>query len=223
MRLWCYVAFNDLPFQQILTGDYTVDVDMKRQTRPVFHGKTGVLTTPGFIAGKPGLPHYNYAAQVSMLFLGYRYEVPAEIVEQREGVTALGTTDPNSACYSCHKILTPLAFQRNFWSDTGQYRTHDEFGLPIEASDQGMVAEYPFKGEGLEAFAMQAVKKERFVRTMIDTHFSFLFGRSMRYRTDERALYKTVWDAVHADGFTIKGLLRTLVLSQTYREGMGGD
>ena len=29
-----------------------------------------------------------------MLFLGYVYDVPDEIVEQREGVTALGTTDP---------------------------------------------------------------------------------------------------------------------------------
>ena len=216
VRLWCYVAFNDLPFQEILIGNYTVDGTMTKQARPVYHGRTGVLTTPGFIAGKPGLPHYNYAAQVSMLFLGYRYEVPPDIVEQREGVTALGTTDPNSACYSCHKILTPLAFQRNFWTDGGKYRLHDEYGLPIEASDQGMVSEYPFKGEGLEAFALQAVKKERFVRTVIDTHFDFFFGRSMRYRTDERALYKALWDEVHQNGFKIKGLLRKIATSSEY-------
>ena len=218
VRLWCYVAFNDRPFQEILTGAYTVDETMEKQARPIYHGKTGLLTTPGFIEGKPGLPHYNYAAQVSMLFLGYRYEVPPDIVEQREGVTALGTTDPNSACYSCHKILTPLAFQRNFWTDGGKYRRHDEYGLPIEASDNGIVSEYPFKGEGLEAFALQAVKKERFVRTMIDTHFGFLFGRSMRYRTDERDLYKTLWDSVHDQGFTIKGLLRSLAMSPDYYE-----
>ncbi|MDA7645704.1 hypothetical protein N8642_05020, partial [bacterium] len=218
VRLWCYVAFNDRPFHEILTGSYTVDETMMKQTRPIYHGKTGLLTTPGFIEGKPGLPHYNYAAQVSMLFLGYRYEVPADIVEQREGVTALGTTDPSSACYSCHKILTPLAFQRNFWTDEGKYRRHDEYGLPIEASDHGMVSEYPFKGEGLESFALEAVKKERFIRTMIDTHFNFLFGRSMRYRTDERDLYRTLWDSVHEQGFTIKGLLRALVTSPEYYE-----
>ena len=216
VRLWCYVAFNDLPFQEILIGNYTVDESMKKRARPVYHGRTGVLTTPGFIAGKPGLPHYNYAAQVSMLFLGYRYEVPPDIVEQREGITALGTTDPNSACYGCHKILTPLAFQRNFWTDDGKYRLHDDYGLPIEASDQGMVAEYPFKGEGLEAFALKAVKKERFVRTVIDTHFDFLFGRSMRYRTDERELYKNLWDEVHQNGFKIKGLLRKIAMSPEY-------
>lgn len=218
VRLWCYVAFHDRPFQEILTGDYTVDVAMNRRERPGYHGNTGVLTTAGFIEGKPGLPHYNYAAQVSMLFLGYRYEVPMEIVEQREGTTPLGTTDPNSTCYSCHKILTPLAFQRNFWDDSGRFRIHDEYGLPIEASDHNLVADYPFKGEGLEAFAFQAVQKERFIRTIMDTHFNFLFGRTMRYRSDERRLYKQLWDRVHQDGFTIKGLLKALVMNPAYFE-----
>lgn len=196
---------------------------MTRRERPGYHGNTGVLTTAGFIEGKPGLPHYNYAAQVSMLFLGYRYEVPMEIVEQREGTTPLGTTDPNSTCYSCHKILTPLAFQRNFWDDSGKFRIHDEYGLPIEASDHNLVADYPFKGEGLEAFALQAVQKERFIRTIMDTHFNFLFGRTMRYRTNERTLYKQLWDRVYQDGFTIKGLLKALVTNPAYFEKEKAD
>lgn len=218
-RLWGYVAFNDLPFQQILTADYTVDVNLKKQARPTFHGRSGLLTTKGFIEGKPGLPHYNYAAQVSMLFLGYIYEVPPEIVEQREGVTALGTTDPNSVCYNCHKILTPLAIQRSQWSDDGLFRTNDDKGLVIDATDQGMVPEYPFKGEGMEAFATQAVKKERFIRTMIDTHFHFYFGRPMRFRADERMLYKKLWDQLQANGYTIRGLIRGIMNSPEYLEG----
>ena len=218
-RLWCHIAFNDRPFQEILTADYTVDEQWQREERPAHHGKTGVLTTAGFIQGKPGLPHYNYAAQVSMLFLGYVYEVPAEIVEQREGVTAEGTTDPQSTCYSCHKILTPLAHQRNHWLDDGTFRPKTKKGKAINASDHGLVDEYPFKGDGLEAFATQAVKKERFVRTIIDTHFNFYFGRQMRYREDERTLYRRVWDAVHTDGFKIRTLIRTLVTSPEYLEG----
>jgi hypothetical protein len=218
-RLWCYVAFNDLPFEEILTANYTVDRDFRKQPRPDYHGRTGVLTTRGFIEGKPGLPHYNYAAQVSMLFLGYVYEVPPEIVEQREGATALGTTDPNSSCYSCHKVLTPLALQRGFWSDDGAFRTKDENGSPIDASDQGLVAEYPFKGVGMESFAVQAVRKERFIRTMINTHFSFYFGRQMRQRADERVLYKRLWDQVHQDQFKIRGLNRAVVTTTEYLEG----
>ena len=53
---------------------------------------------------------------------------------------------------------------------------------------------------------------------MIDTHFTFYFGRQMRYRQDERALYKRVWDAVHADDFKIRTLIRTLVTSPEYLE-----
>ncbi len=220
-RLWCHIAFNDRPFQEILTADYTVDEHWARQDRPDHHGRTGVLTTAGFIEGKPGLPHYNYAAQVSMLFLGYVYEVPPEIVEQREGITAEGTTDPQSTCYSCHKILTPLAHQRNRWTDDGKYQLKTERGHLIDASDHGLVEDYPFKGDGLEAFATQAVKKERFIRTMIDTHFSFYFGRQMRFRQDERLLYRRVWDAVHADGFKIRTLIRALVTSPEYLGSTG--
>ena len=220
-RLWSYVAFNDRPFQEILTGEYSVDSDFKKKDRPAHHGKTGLLTTTGFVQGKPGLPHYNYAAQVSMLFLGYVYEVPDEIVEQREGVTALGTTDPNSACYSCHKILTPLAFQRMNWTDEGVFRTRDENDMPIDASDRGCVAEYPFAGEGMAAFASQAVRKERFIRTMINTHVNFYFGRPMRHRHDERLLYKRLWDNVHANEFKIRELIRAIVTSPEYLNGGG--
>lgn len=216
VRLWCYVAFEDRPFQEILTADYTVDADFQRRDRPSHHGRTGVLTTAGFIQGKPGLPHYNYAAQVSMLFLGYVYEVPPEIVEQREGVTALGTTDPSSVCFSCHKILTPLAFQRTNWTDDGLFRLKDEDDLEIDATDRDAVADYPFKGRGMEAFATQAVRKERFIRTMINTHVHFYFGRPMRHLEDERTLYKKLWDNVHENDFKLRELIRAIVTSPEY-------
>lgn len=215
-RIWSYIAFNDRPFQEILVGDYTVDESFNRKERPAYHGRTGVLTTKGFIEGKPGLPHYNYAAQVTMLFLGYVYEVPPEIVEQREGVTALGTTDPNSNCYSCHKILTPLAFQRLNWDDAGKYHEYDEAGDRIDSSDRSSVAEYPFKGKGLEAFALQAVRKERFVRTILNTHVNFYFGRPLRFREDERTLYKHLWDVAHESDFSIRAVIRAIMLSPEY-------
>jgi hypothetical protein len=215
-RLWCYIAFHDRPFQEILTADYTVDAQWQKQTRPAWCGHTGVLTTRGFIEGKPGLPHFNYAAQVAELFLGYVFEVPPEVVAQREGITAASTTDPGSVCYSCHKVLTPLAFQRTRWDDLGRYRYHDEYGLPIDDSDQHLVASYPFAGNGLEAFALQAVKKERFVRTIINTHITFYFGREMRWMEDERVLYRRLWDEVHQDHFAIRGLIKAIVTSPEY-------
>ena len=215
-RLWAHVAFNDRPFQEILCGDYTVSADLARGTRPAFHGKTGLLTMPGFIKGKPGLPHFNYAAQVAEKFLGYVFEVPPEIVAMREGITAISTTSPTSVCYSCHKVLTPLAFQRSRWDDQGRFLEKDKDGKEIDDSDRQLVASYPFRGRGMEAFAERAKDTERFIRTIIDTHFIWYFGREMRFEADERTLYKRLWDRVHAEGFKLKGLIRAIISSPEY-------
>jgi hypothetical protein len=217
-RLWSYVAFNNRPFQEILTADYSVDSSFLKRPRPAYHGRTGLLTMKGFIRGKPGLPHFNYPAQVAEKFLGYVFEVPPEIVASREGITAAATTDPSSVCYSCHKVLTPLAYQRTAWTDDGEYRPTEE-GKPVDDTDRRAVASYPFAGKGMEAFALQAQRKERFIRTMIQTHFIFYFGREMRYDADERELYRRLWDTVHENGFAIKGLIRALMTSPEYLEG----
>jgi hypothetical protein len=223
VRVWSYIVEHDRPFQEILTADYTVGPDMEKLERPAYHGRTGILTTKGFIDGKPGLPHFNYAAQVAEKFLGYVFEVPPEIVAAREGITATATTDPGSLCYSCHKVLTPLAFQREAWTDAGKYQPQKD-GKPVDDTDHQLVDSYPFKGKGMEAFALQAQKKERFIRTMINTHFVFFFGREMRHGGDERELYKRLWDAAAASNYTIKGLIRALVLSPEYldRDDSGG-
>jgi hypothetical protein len=218
-RLWTYIAVNDRPFKEILTADYTVDPSFKRQPRPAYYGRTGVLTMKGFIEGKQGLPHFNYPAQVCEKFLGYVFEVPDSIVKMREGITASATTDPNSVCYSCHRVLTPLAYQRTFWDDAGNYRTHDATGLAIDDSDQNLVASYPFKGAGMEAFATQAQNKERFVRTILQTHFVWYFGRELRYDTDERTLYKRLWDVAEKNNFAIRPLIRAIVRSPEYLNG----
>ncbi|MEI6233574.1 MAG: hypothetical protein WCT04_11010 [Planctomycetota bacterium] len=222
-RLWTYICLNDVSFKEILSADYSVDAQFKKTDRPAYHGKTGVLTMKGFIDGKPGLPHFNYAAVVCEKFLGYIFEVPANIVAQREGATAASTTHPASACYSCHKILTPLALQRNRWDDKGKYLTKEDKGKPIDDSDQGLVPSYPFKGNGMEAFATQAQHKERFIRTMIQTHFIFFFGREMRYEDDERGLYKKLWDNAAASNYSIKQMLKTMILSPEYLDAHPGD
>lgn len=218
-RLWSYIAFNDRPFKEILTADYTVDSDWNRQPRPAYTGHSGVLTMPGFIKGKPGLPHYNYAAQVCEKFLGYVFVVPLEIVKIRNGLTAASTTSPGSVCYSCHQVLTPLAWQRSRFTDEGVFKEKDSSGQPIDDTDHQLVATYPFKGAGLAAFAQQAVNKERFLRTILQTHYIFYFGREMRFDRDERALYKRLWATEKKNNYNIKGLIRSLVLSPEYLNG----
>jgi hypothetical protein len=218
-RLWTYITTHDRPFKEILTADYTVDTNFVRQSRPAYYGKTGVLTMKGFIEGKPGLPHFNYPAQVTEKFLGYVFEVPDAILKMRNGITASATTDPNSVCYTCHKVLTPLSYQRSSWDDNGNYRVHDDTGMLIDDSDQGMVASYPYKGAGIEAFATQAQNKERFIRTILQTHFVWYFGRELRYDTDERELYKRLWVMAQKSNYALRPLIRAIVTSPEYLNG----
>ena len=218
-RLWTYLATQNRPFKELLTANYTVNSAFQKESRPAYYGKTGVLTMKGFIQGKPSLPHFNYSAQVCEKFLGYVFEVPDEIVQSRTGITASATTDPKSVCYTCHKVLTPLAYQRAHWDDEGSYRAHDEYGLPIDSSDRDEVAAYPFKGEGMEAFATQAVAKERFIRTILQTHFVWYFGRELRCETDERGLYQRLWNSVVKNNYTLKPLIKVLVLTPEYLNG----
>jgi hypothetical protein len=112
--------------------------------------------------------------------------------------------------------LTPLARQRLRWTDAGKYRATDSQNVEIDDTDRGEVEAYPFKGRGMEAFASQAALQERFVRTMIDTHFQFYFGRAMRFREDERELYSRLWNVVHEKDFKIRELIRAIALSPEY-------
>jgi hypothetical protein len=216
-RLWTYLMLNGQPFQQLLSGDYSVSTTWAKQTRPIEHGKTGVLTMKGFIQGKPGLPHYNYAARVMSDFMGTIFDIPPEVFDQRATATASSTVDPTSICYSCHQNLTPLAHQRLRWDDDGNYRTVDATGATIDDSDRGLVPAYAFKGQGLQAFSTVAVKKEAFVRRMFNAHAQLTLGRSMRHTADERGLYKQLWDTSLASNGNLKTLLKAIVTSSSYR------
>jgi hypothetical protein len=207
-RLWTYLVTTGAPMQDLLTADYTVDENFQKIGRDAVHGKTGVLTMPGFIKSKPGLPHFNYAARVMTDFMGQLFELTPDIIAAR--ATAKSTVDPGSVCIGCHAILTPLATQRLRWADDGQYRTTDEKGQPIDDSDRGMVPNYPYKGQGMEAFATQAVKKEKFYRQMFQSLFLFFLGRHMRYAEDERTVYLELWNTAYATHGDTKALIKVI-------------
>jgi hypothetical protein len=216
-RLWTYVVFNGRSFEEVLAGDYSVDETFTKQPRSPEHGKTGVLTMKGYLNNKPGLPHYNYPARVLSGFMGSIFEVPPEVFDQRGTATAASTVDPSSICFNCHQLLTPLAHQRLRWADDGTYRTTDAQGAAIDDTDRGLVPTYPYKGQGLEAFATKAVRKEPYVRRMINTQFRLLMGRELRSRDDERDLYKQLWDTTFANGGDLRATLRAIAHSPTFQ------
>jgi hypothetical protein len=211
-RLWTYVTLNGRSFEEVLTAEYSVDEQFQQQPRAAEHGKTGVLTVKGYLNNKPGLPHYNYPARVLSGFMGSVFEVPPEVFDQRATATASSTVDPQSICFSCHQLLTPLAHQRLHWADDGTYVSGT-----IDDSDRGLVANYPYKGIGLEAFTTKAVKKEPFVRRMINTQVKLLIGRELRAQTDERVLYKQLWDMTFANGGDMRTVLKAMAASQNFQ------
>ncbi len=194
-RLWTYLMVQGAPMQQVLTADYTVDAQFNKATRPPEHGKSGVLTMPGFIKTKPGLPHYNYAARVMTDYMGQLFEITPEILKGRISATATSTVQPGSLCVTCHGILTPLEIQRLKWADDGTYRANNDAGAPIDDTDQGLVPEYPYKGAGMEAFSTVAVRKEKFFRQTFQAQFLFFLGRQMRFDLDERVIYLALWNS----------------------------
>ena len=216
-RLWTYVMTNERPFQEVLTADYSIDQNFQKVARPAYHGKSGVLTMPGFIKPKPGLPHFNYAARVLTDYMGVVFEVGPEILEARQNATPTSTVQPGTVCISCHGLLTPLAFQRSGWADDGSYRNGvDENGKAIDDSDQGLVADYPFKGKGMEAFATVAVRKETFIRKSFDTQYQLFVGRAMRYKEDERVIYQDLWRSAFATNGNLKSAIRIIVKNPSY-------
>ncbi len=209
-RLWTYIAMNDLSYRELFTADYTVGPDWEKADRRPVHGPTGFLTMKGYMEGKPGLPKFTYPAQVLTFALGVQFEVSDAVEDARDKVVS--TTDPSSICYSCHKLLTPLAFQRERWDVHGHYRTVDDDHQPIDDSDRGVVPDYPFKGEGLAAFATQVVRKERFVRAFVNHHYDMLFHRPLRLHQDQRDDYRNLYGFAVANDLRIRPLLKRMVL-----------
>jgi hypothetical protein len=125
--------------------------------------------------------------------MGQIFEVTPDIIAMRIPGAVSSTVAPNSVCITCHGVLTPLETQRARWADDGTYRTTDDKGQSIDDSDRGLVADYPYKGQGMAAFSTQAVKKEKFIRQTFQSLFLFFMGRPMRFDQDERTVYLALW------------------------------
>ena len=218
-RLWTYIATNDRSYRELFTADYTVKPDWTRAARRPVHGPTGFLTMRGYMEGKPGLPKFTYPSQVLTFALGVQFEVSDAVEDARDKVVS--TTDPKSMCYSCHRLLTPLAYQRERWDVHGHYREVDETHEPIDDSDRGVVPDYPFKGQGLGAFAAQVVRKEKFVRAFVNLHHDMLFHRRLRVYEDQRDEYRELFDFAVANDLRIRPLLKKMLLMR-YDETQAG-
>jgi hypothetical protein len=86
----------------------------------------------------------------------------------------------------------------------------------IDDSDQNLVEHYPFSGKGLSSFALSAVRKEGFIRRMINVHALMFFGRLLRHETDERDLYYQLFQLAQNGQGQMKAMIKALLQSTPY-------
>jgi hypothetical protein len=118
-------------------------------------------------------------------------------------------------------VLTPLAHQRLGWYDDGLPRLTDDQGNPVDDTDRGLVASYPFAGKGMGGFASKAVHKERFLKRMANSQVQMLLGRPMRSDQDERGLYADLWNTLGGGTGSFRAVLKAVLLSSSYTQPTG--
>jgi hypothetical protein len=86
-------------------------------------------------------------------------------------------TNPN--CAACHRIMDPIGFSLENFDAVGMWRSHDESGLPIDASGR-LVDGTDVDSPG--ALRQALVKySEQFVRTMTENLLTYAVGRGLEY------------------------------------------
>jgi len=164
----------------------------------------------GFIKGKPGLPHFNYPAMVCEKFLGYVFEVPPEVLKIRDGIAAASTVSPSSVCYSCHKVLTPLAYQPLAGRTMGSTRRRS-------AASPSMTAiirwSRPIRSRAMAWRRSDAGPEQRAVYPHSDPDPLRLYFRARDALDQDARLYKRLWETERQHNYQIKGLIRAILTS----------
>ena len=80
------------------------------------------------------------------------------------------------------------------------------------------MADYAYKGQGLEAFSTVAARKEVFVRQTLNAQYLVLLGRPMRANDDERVVYKQLWDIAVAEKSDLRKTFKAILTSPTYQD-----
>ena len=137
-------------FRELLTGDYGVDASFQKVARGPEHGDDRRADDEGLHPAQArAAPLQLRGARPHGLHGLRSSRCRPRCSTMRIGATASSTVDPNSICFTCHQLLTPLAYQRSRWSDDGTYQHRPtRTGRPIDDSDHGLVAGVPVQGTG---------------------------------------------------------------------------
>lgn len=242
-----HIVDNDLPWSEIVTADYTMadpivaamwDLDYPEdatgwQKAHYLDGRphVGVLSSTTLWSRYPSAgvnSNRHRANTVSRIFLCDDY-LARPVSFSRTQIDTLTNGDPEDviqttpACQSCHSTLDPFAAHFfGFWweiegdlEDQTLYRPEDEPFWRDQMGTHVSPAFYGIPTNGLEEMAQHLSEDPRFLQCAVDTVFD---GITQRKASDlDREEMETHLQAFRESGMVTRDLVRSIVLSRTYR------
>lgn len=247
LALIAHVVANDLPFSEVVTADYTMadpivaamwDLDYpegKTGWQQVRYNDgrphAGVLTSTTLWTRYPSAgvnANRHRANTISRIFMCDDY-LARPVSFSRTQIDTLTSGDPEEviqttqACQSCHSTLDPFAAHFfGFWweiegdlEDQTLYRPEDEPMWRDTMGDHVSPAFYGIPTSGIEEMAQHLADDPRFAQCAVRTVFDGLTQRKAN-DLDREELQPHV-DAFEDSGLIVRDLVRSIVMSRTYR------
>jgi hypothetical protein len=142
-------------------------------------------------------------------------EGPAARLTTRERVLR-HRADP--ACSACHQLMDPIGFGLENFDWMGRWRDTERDGRPVDASGELPSGE-KFNGVS-ELRKVLLANKDGFVRQVTAKALGYALGRSLQ--DGDSCTVQRLVDAMAADGYRARTLIRGIVLSLPFRNTQGG-
>jgi hypothetical protein len=246
LRILARVADADLPWTEIVTGDWTMMNSTLAQALPtdyppddrgwqVAHytdGRpaAGVLSTSTMwwrYDSTDSNANRKRANTASRILLCNDYlSRPIDFdrnVNLLDGDAVLNALKTNPACMACHVSLDPLAgYFYGFWtyidgSAGDATEYHPEREVLWQSYTDVAPGYYGEPGHSLEDLGYQIASDNRFAECAVEQAYSLLLRRSVDLADTDHLT--THWNAFLSGGLTLRALVRSVVDDPNYRTG----
>lgn len=250
LRMLAHIATEDLPYTELVTGDWTVANETLASIWPLDYpdGQTGwhrsqytdgrpqagALSTNGLwwrFTSTPSNANRGRANQVSRIFLCNDYLVREIAFDREVDLLDQEAIDDaihnNEACVNCHASLDPLAaYLFGFWVYTeGSWydmtRYHPDRERLYETYLGVSPSFYGQPGDSLTQLGQQIAADPRFVECAVSQVYTGLLKRDAQTVDADRLTAHR--EAFLAGGLTLKSLVQSVVQDPRYRAADTAD
>lgn len=250
LRLLGWIAQNDRPYTELVTGDVTVIDEVLAEFYPTDYpaGATGwqpvhytdgrpaagVLSTSGFYwryQTTTSNANRGRANAVSRILLCNDYltrEVTFDTsVSLIDEAAVLDAVKNNPSCSACHVSLDPMAgvfwgfATFNAWSPEELSHYHPDRERDWEDTTQVTPAYYGTPVRSVAELGRLIAQDERYVSCVVEQAWSLMVQRSAGIEDQEELLRHR--EAFLAGGTTLRSLYRSILASESWRATVGTD